>query len=90
MSEVFRTLVYLLCFFTAGTCAFLLWRSYRATGARLLLWTGLCFGFLSLNAAMVIVDMLLISWMSFQFPRLLLSLAAVTVLVVGLIWDMDE
>ncbi|WP_199792302.1 DUF5985 family protein [Allosphingosinicella vermicomposti] len=90
MSEIFRALVYLLCLGTAGTCAFLLWRSFRQSGARLLLWTGLCFGFLALNALAVILDMFIIQSISLQMPRLLLSLAAVGVLVGGLIWDMEE
>jgi predicted ABC-type exoprotein transport system permease subunit len=90
LSEVVRTLVYLLCFATAAACAFLLWRSYVRTKVRLLLWSGLCFGFLAANALAVIFDILIIHWMSLQMLRLGLSFAAVGVLLYGLIWDMED
>jgi len=90
MSELFRTLVYLLCFVTAGLCSFLLWRTYVQTGARLLLWSGLCFGLLAANALAVIFDMLIIQSVSLQFLRAALSMGAVAVLLFGLIWDLEE
>ena len=90
MSELFRTLVYLLCFATAATCAFLLWRNYMRTRVRLLLWSGLCFLLLAANAAVVVVDILIIETVSYKVLRLALSLAAVGILLYGLIWDMED
>ncbi|HEY6917583.1 MAG TPA: DUF5985 family protein [Allosphingosinicella sp.] len=90
MFDIFRTFVYLLCFGTAGLCAWLLARSYMRTGARLLLWSALCFGLLAANAFAVILDVLVIHWLNLQMLRLGLSLAAVGVLLFGLIWDMGE
>ena len=43
MQSLFPATVYLLCFLTSFACAVLLLRSYRASLARLLLWSGLCF-----------------------------------------------
>ena len=39
--------VYVLCFLTSTACAWLLGRSYARTGARLLLWSSICFAFLA-------------------------------------------
>jgi hypothetical protein len=86
----FPTAVYLLCFLTSSACALLLARSYWRTGARLLLWSALCFLFLAGNNLMVVVDLLLLPDLDFRLVRHLLSLAAVGVLLFGFIWDLDE
>jgi hypothetical protein len=86
----FPTLVYALCFITSSACAVLLARSYRRSGARLLLWSALCFLFLALNNFVVVIDLLVIPTADFRLVRLGLSMAAVTVLLFGFIWDLDE
>ena len=90
MSDYFPTAVYLLCFLTSAACALLLARSYRRTGARLLLWSALCFVFLAANNLVVIFDLLLIREVDFRLVRHLLSLAALGVLLFGFIWDLEE
>ena len=90
MTDYFPTAVYLLCFATSSACAVLLGRSYRRNGARLLLWSTLCFALLAVNNLFVIIDILLISWIDFGLVRLGLSLGAVGVLLFGFIWDMEE
>ena len=90
MSEIFPSAVYLLCFATSSACAILLARSYRRTRARLLLWSALCFLFLALNNLFVMVDLLLVPDLDLQIPRLALSLAAVSLLLFGCIWDLEE
>ena len=91
MAEYFPSAVYLLCFLTSSACAWLLARSYRRTGARLLLWSALCFVLLGLNNLVVVVDLVLLPQaVALQVPRLLLSLAAVSVLLFGFIWDLEE
>jgi hypothetical protein len=90
MTSWFPAIVYLLCFATSAACALLLGRSYRRSGMRLLLWSGLCFGLLAANNLFVIVDLLLIPDLDFGLIRLLLSLGAVAVLLFGFIWDMEE
>jgi len=89
MQELFPTAVYSLCFLTSAACAVLLARSYRRARARLLLWSALCFLFLAANNLLVIVDMLILPTWNFQLPRLLLSLAAISVLLFGFIWDLE-
>lgn len=90
MGDVFPTSVYLLCFATSSACAWLLARNYARTRARLLLWSGICFGFLAVNNLLVVVDLVLIEEVTLQVPRLLSSLLAVGVLLFGFIWDLEE
>ena len=89
MQPYFPAIVYLLCFATSSGCAFLLSRSYARTGARLLLWSALCFLLLAANNLLVVVDLLILPDMDFGIARLLLSLTAVSVLLFGFIWDLE-
>lgn len=86
----FPAAVYLLCFLTSAACALLLARSYRRMGARLLFWSGLCFLFLAANNLVVILDLLVLPETDFRLVRHLLALAAVSVLLFGFIWDVED
>jgi len=90
MPEGFPAAVYILCFLTSGACAFLLARNYRRTGTRLLMWSALCFAFLALNNAVLFVDAMVLPDVDLALARLTLSLAAVSVLLFGFIWDLDQ
>jgi hypothetical protein len=86
----FPAAVYLLCFLTSSACAGLLARSYRRTGARLLLWSAICFLLLAFNNLAVILDLLILPDVDFRLARHLLALAAVGVLLFGFIWDLED
>jgi hypothetical protein len=90
VSAYFPAAVYLLCFLTSGACALLLARNFRRTGARLLMWSALCFVLLAANNLVVILDLLVLPATDFRLARLLLSLAAVSVLLFGFIWDLED
>jgi heme/copper-type cytochrome/quinol oxidase subunit 4 len=90
MSDLFPTLVYVLCFLTSSACAFLLARNYSRTRARLLLWSALCFVLLAFNNLTVILDLLVLPDLNLQILRLVFALAAACVLLFGLIWDLEE
>ena len=90
MPPSFPAAVYILCFVTSGACAWLLARNYARTGTRLLMWSALCFGFLALNNAVVFFDAMVVPDVDLALLRLGLSLAAVTVLLFGFIWDLDQ
>ncbi len=90
MSEIFPSVVYLLCFATSAACALLLARSYLRTRARLLLWSAACFLLLAANNLAVVVDLLVIPHVSFSLLRIVLSLAAVSVLLFGFVWDLER
>lgn len=90
MNLSFPAAVYILCFLTSAACAWLLARNYWRTGTRLLMWSALCFLFLALNNFVVFIDALVLTESDLAIPRLALSLAAVTVLLFGFIWDLEE
>lgn len=88
--DVFPASVYLLCFLTSAACAWLLARNYWLSGARLLMWSALCFLFLAFNNLLVFLDLLVVQNISLQIPRLILSLCALGVLLFGFIWDLED
>ena len=91
MSELFPTIVYVLCFLTSVACAWMLGRSYRRNGTRLLLWSSVCFVFLALNNLVLVLD--LVVWpteVDLRLPRLLLALAAVASLIWGFVWEVEK
>lgn len=90
MASLIPTLVYLLCFLTSLTCAALLGRSYARTRTRMLLWSALCFSLLALANLFVVLDILVFPAMDMRLIRHFLSLAAVTVLLFGFIWDQED
>ena len=90
MADLFPTAVYLLCFLTSTACAWLLARAFRRTRARLLLWSALCFTLLAANNLVVVIDLLVLPEVSFGLLRVVIALAAVTVLLFGLAWDVEE
>ena len=92
MADAFPTAVYILCFLTSVACAWLLGRSYLASRTRFLLWSSICFIFLSLNNLALVLD--LVVWPSpevdLRLPRLLLALAAAISLIWGFVWEVEE
>jgi hypothetical protein len=87
--SVVQVVIYSLCLATCILCAFLLLRGYRRSGTRLLLWTGLCFSLLSINNFAVLLDLVVFVDQDLQVLRHAASLASVTVLLVGLIWESE-
>jgi Family of unknown function (DUF5985) len=91
MTEIFATVVYLLCLATAAACAWLLGRSYRRNGTRLLLWSSICFAFLAANNLALVLDRVV--WpndVDLRLVRLFLALAAVASLIWGFVWDVED
>jgi uncharacterized membrane protein len=86
----FQAIIYSLCLLTSAFCAFLLVRGYRQNRTRLLLWSALCFTLLALNNLFVVIDILILPTTIDLVPlRHLASLAAVSVLLFGFIWETD-
>ena len=81
-------LIYLLCLLTSASCAFLLVRSYLQNRSRILLWSTVCFVGLSVNNALLFIDLAILPESIDLAPlRASIALASTLVLVVGLIWD---
>jgi hypothetical protein len=84
------SMVYILCAVTSIACAVLLWRGYRGSKARLLLWSCLCFVGLALNNVMLIIDLVIFSnpaELNLSVWRTLPALVGVLLLLYGLVWD---
>lgn len=83
-------LIYSLCALTSITCLVLLWRSWRASGARLLFWAALCFAGLSVNNVLLVVDRVILpTAVNLYTWRLGAAFFAVLLLLFGLIWEED-
>lgn len=81
-------LIYTLCALTSLTCLILLWRSYRATGSRLLFWSAWCFLLLAVNNVLLVLDKVVFPVeVDLSLWRLGAALAAVLLLLFGLVWE---
>jgi hypothetical protein len=79
--------VYALCAGTSVTCAVLLLRGYAASRARLLFWASLCFAGLALTNVLLFVDLVLIPKSDLSDLRGGIALAAIGLLLFGLVWE---
>lgn len=82
-------IVYLLCALTSLACTVLLWRGWKRSRVRLLFWSALCFGGLSLNNVLLIVDTRILPQVDLALVRMLPALFGAAVLVYGLVWDAE-
>lgn len=89
MEPTIKLAIYALCVFTSVACTVLLLRSYARTGARLLLWTALCFVGLSLNNIVLFFDVLVVPHIDLSPWRTLAAFAGVLVLLYGFIWETE-
>lgn len=79
--------VYVLCALTSIACAVLLFRGYRASRTRLLLWSSLCFIGLALNNVVLFVDLVMVPSIDLSLLRGGIALASMMVLLTGLVWE---
>lgn len=80
------TAVFVLCAAASIGCAWLLWRGWTTSRASLLLWAAASFGFFAVNNLMLVVDEIVLPDRDLGWTRDTASFAAVTVLLVGLVW----
>jgi hypothetical protein len=88
--EVFKFLLFMLAALTSFGCMVLLFRGYARTGVRLLLWSGLCFIFLTANNVLLFVDAVV--WptqVDLRIYRLGAALAGVVCLLYAFIWEAE-
>ena len=82
------SVVYALCALTSMLCAGLLWRAYRASRARLLLWSSVSFIGLACNNLLLFLDQVVLpASVDLALYRSLMAAVSVMVLLLGLIWD---
>jgi hypothetical protein len=87
---VIGLLVYLLCALTSLVCAVLLFRGYRRTRVRLLLWSALCFACFSLNNILLVIDVRMVPEHDLSVARTFPSLVGIALLLYGLIWETES
>jgi hypothetical protein len=84
------TLIYSLCLLASAACATLLVRGYLRSRTALLLYSAACFVFLSVNNLLVVIDLLVFpTGFDLGVIRLLATLAGVSTLIYGFIWEVD-
>ncbi len=79
----------LLAVLTSLACMTLLFRGYSASGLRLLLWSGLCFVFLTLNNVLLFIDLVTPPELDFRPYRLAAALAGILFLLYGFVWESE-
>jgi hypothetical protein len=58
--NLFKVILFLLAIATSLACTVLLFRGYMQRGVRMLLWSALCFVFLTANNLLLFVDLVLL------------------------------
>jgi hypothetical protein len=74
---------------TSAACMGFLFRAYAASGVRLLLWSGLCFVFLTFNNLFLFLDLIVFPDLDFRPYRLGAALLGVCFLLYGFIWEAE-
>jgi hypothetical protein len=82
-------IVYVLCGLTSIACVVLLLRGYLATRMPLLFWAALCFVGLTINNALLFVDLILLPHVDLFVLRTTAALAGMVVLLYGMILDIQ-
>jgi hypothetical protein len=82
-------LIYVLCALTSLACAWLLLSRYRQSGHRLLFWSGLCFGAMTINNIILVIDKLVFPEANLSLLRQSVALVAVLLLLYGLIYEKE-
>jgi hypothetical protein len=80
-------IVYMLCALTSLLCAILLLREYWRARVRLLLWSGSAFGGFAVSNSLVFMDFVVLPDIDLGLVRASVTLASVSILIVGLLWD---
>jgi hypothetical protein len=87
---MFKFVLFLLAALTSFGCMVLLFRGYARTGVRLLLWSALCFIFLTVNNVLLFFDTIV--WpteIDLRVYRLSAALAGVACLLYAFIWEAE-
>lgn len=83
--KITAEIVYLLCTLTSLVCAILLFRGYRRSKTRLLMWSAVCFACLCLNNVLLFVDVIVAQNVDLSIWRLVPALAGIAALCYGFI-----
>ena len=79
--------VYLLGAATSLLCAVLLLRAFVTSRSRLLLWSGVCFGWFTLNNILLFVDLEVVPAYDLSLARSGSAFVGVLILLAALVWE---
>lgn len=85
----FNFVLYLLAVLTCLACTVLLFRGYARSGLRLLLWSALCFVFLTLNNVLLFFDLIVFLDVDLRPWRLAAALVGLVFLLYGFLFESD-
>jgi hypothetical protein len=85
----FNFVLYVLAVLTCLACTVLLFRGYAASGLRLLLWSALCFVFLTVNNLLLFFDLVVFTELDLRPWRLAAALAGLLFLLYGFIFEAE-
>jgi hypothetical protein len=85
--KIVAEITYILCGLTSIACAVLLLRAYLTARTPLLFWAALCFVGLTIDNALLFVDLVLLPHVDLFMVRTTAALAGMVVLLYGMIWD---
>jgi hypothetical protein len=74
---------------TSLACMGFLFRAYAQSGMRLLLWSALCFVFLSANNLLLFMDVIILPELDLRPYRLGSALLGLMFLLFGFIWETE-
>lgn len=88
--DAFKFVLFLLAALTSFACMALLFRGYARTGIRLLLWSALCFIFLTMNNVLLFVDTIIFpTQIDLRVFRLGTALIGIACLLYAFIWEAE-
>jgi hypothetical protein len=85
----FNFILYLLAVLTSLACTVLLFRGYAASGLRLLLWSALCFVFLTVNNLLLFFDLAVFTDLDLRPWRLAAAAVGLLFLLYGFIFESE-
>ena len=85
----FNFILYLLAVLTCLACTVLLFRGYAASGLRLLLWSALCFVFLTVNNLLLFFDLAVFTELDLRPWRLAAAAVGLLFLLYGFIFESE-
>lgn len=88
--QFFESTIYVLCLVTSLVAMWLLLRSYRRNGSRLLLWSAAAFVAFALNNLLLFLDLVVLpASVDLRPARALTALVGVGILLYAFIWEID-
>ena len=87
--ELVKVVLYSLAILTSLGCTVLLIRGYRERRYPLLLWSALCFAFLTANNVILFFDMLVFPAVDLRLWRLSTALVGVLCMLYAFIWESE-